>query len=108
MRAASALATPGSSSAAPGLSMVRSSRRDTWLAIDRSFAALFAPVLFTPRGMAHYSRGGGDPNIVQHGARRRHAHVRRWSRPPGIGCTGDTMVKIPLTFACGLYDRMLA
>jgi hypothetical protein len=65
-----------------------------------------SPFLFTPRGMAHYSRGGGDPNIVQHGVHRRHAHVRRRSRPPRIGCAGDTMAKIPLTFACGLYDCM--
>src|SRR5262249_39067572 len=41
-RAASALATPGSSSAAPGTSMLRSSRRGARLVIDPSFGQLGA------------------------------------------------------------------
>jgi hypothetical protein len=53
--------------------------------------------------MSHYSRGGGDPNIVQHGGHRRHAPVTA-TRDRMRG--SDTMAKIPLTFACGLYDRM--
>src|ERR1700709_972017 len=98
MRAASALATPGNSSAAPGLSMVRNSGRGTtWVAIWRDSCP--------PRGMSHYSRGGGDPNIVQHGGHRRHAPVTA-TRDRMRG--SDMMAKIPLTFACGLYDRMLA
>src|SRR3981189_827425 len=105
MRAVSALATPGSSNAAPGLSMVRNSRRDTRLAIGDPFTARnSSPVLFTAREMDHYSQGGGDPNIVlRHGGHRRHAHVRSRSRVSGIGCGGERrMAKIPMTFACGL------
>jgi hypothetical protein len=59
--------------------------------------------------MDHYSQCGGDPNIVLHGmaaiAGMRMSGADRGS--PGIGCGGERrMAKIPMTFACGLYDRM--
>src|SRR3981189_1240347 len=100
MRAVRALATPGSSNAAPGVSMVRNSRRDTRLAIGDPSGS--RSVLFTAREMDHYSQDGGHPNIVLQGM----AAIAGMRMPDAR--ERDTMAKLPLTFACGLYDRMLA
>jgi hypothetical protein len=59
--------------------------------------------------MDHYSQCGGDPNIVLHGmaaiAGMRMSGAGRGS--PGSDARGERrMAKIPMTFACGLYDRM--
>src|SRR3981081_3486067 len=97
MRAVSALATPGSSNAAPGGSMVRNSRRDTRLAIGDPSGS--RSVLFTAREMDHYSQDGGHPNIVLQGM----AAVAGMRMPDARG--RGTMAKLPLTFARGFSHR---
>ena len=52
--------------------------------------------------MDHYSQDGGHPNIVLQGM----AAVAGMRMPDAR--ERDTMAKLPMTFACGLYDRMLA